>query len=247
MIRKINKNIEIVLDNNSIQLPQKLRDDIKDFWGKIKVNEPHIWDGDDICAIELEELDNKIVILCKNTRYSHYLYDERIGIDDKKYWCSCLWAGILLKTLDNYYVLTEAAEKTSLPHCIQIFGGGPDNTDIIGEHIDIISTIKRELKEEANLDMDNKDDFLHYKIEYLELPQERRHAYGIIAVGNLNMTKEQIKEHHKKYVELLKEKNEEIEVENLVFLDTGKPLEDLNKYSNPIRKYVKELFEVEDD
>lgn len=223
-----------------------LKSDIEKFWNKIKIEEPYIWDGDFICANEISELNEKIVLKCKKTKYSHYLYDERIGIDNKDYWCSCLWGGILLKTSDNYYVLGEASEQTSLPHCIQIFGGGPDGTDILDKNnIDIINTIKRELKEEINIDLENKNHILDYKIKYLEIPHKKRHAYGIIAVGNLAMTKEEIEKYHRNYIELLNDKNEEIEVGKLIFLSTKKTISELNSYSNPIRDYVKEILGLE--
>ena len=226
-------------------LPKILKKDIEQFWKKIKTEEPYIWEGDFICANEVKELDNRIVLTCKKTKYSHYLFDERIGIDDYNYWCSCLWGGVLLKTRDDYYVLGEASEQTSLPHCIQIFGGGPDEADILDKNINIINTIKRELKEEINLDLENKNQILDYEIKYLEIPHKKRHAYGIIAVGNLAMIKEEIKEHHRNYIKLLNDKGEEIEVGNLIFLSNQKPISELNNYSNPIREYVKEILELE--
>ena len=245
MVNSINNEIEIIIDKIPLELPQELKKDIQQFWNEIEQNEPYIWDGDFICVSNLEELDNKLILTCKKTKYSHYLYDERKVIDDKKYWCSCLWGGILLRTKDDYYVLGESSEQTSLPHCIQIFGGGPDKEDIINNKIDIINTIKRELKEEINIDLNDKKEIMDYEIKYLEIPHNKRHAYGIIAVGNLNMSKVEIEKHHRNYIELLKEKNEEIEVENLIFLSNQNPISDLNRFSNPIREYVKEILELD--
>ena len=242
MVRNINKKIEITLDEKPLKLPEELQIKIKEFWDETIVKEPYIWDGDFVCASKLEETENKLILTCKKTKYSHYLYDERIGIENQNYWCSGLWAGILLKTCDGYYVLGEEDEQTSIPHCVQTFGGGPDKEDITNNKIDIVNTIKRELKEEINIDLDNKKEILNWEIKFLEIPHNKRHAYGIIAVGILCMNKEEMKAHHNEFIKLLQERNEEIEVKNLVFLNTNNALEELNKLQNPIREYLKEIL-----
>ena len=62
----------------------------------------------------------------------------------------------------------------SFPHGLQIPGGGIDIKDIKNEMIDITLNIKRELKEELNLNLDD----IKYKIEFIEYPSQTRNAYG---------------------------------------------------------------------
>lgn len=245
MIIKIDKKIEILYDKTSIKLPEKLQEDINKFWKKIEINEPNLWDGEFICVERIEETKDRIILICKKTKYSHYLYDERIGIEDSRHWCSCLWGGILLKTKDGYCVIGESSENTSLPFCMQISGGGSESADRINGKINIHNTIKRELEEELNLKLEDTSEILNYEMKYLEIPKGRRHAYGIIAVGNLNMTKKQMKHYYQNYMEELKKNGEEIEFRDLKFIKISNAIEGINKFNNPKREYIKELLEIE--
>ena len=66
-----------------------------------------------MCVVEYKRDGNEIVITCKKSDYAHYLYDERIGLP-QRYACNNLVAGCLLETSDNYYIVGELEENTSL-------------------------------------------------------------------------------------------------------------------------------------
>ncbi len=246
MIIEITKPLEIKLEKEKVQLPTELKEKIERFWKDLIKEHPNFWDGENICVNKFEKLEDKQVLFCKKTKYSHYLYDERIGIKDKKYCGVCLWGGILLKTKDNYFLLGEMAETTSTPLCIETCGGGADEQDIDGDNINIIKTIERELKEELNLQLNNSSQITKYEIKYLEIPEGKRHAYGVLAVGNLNMTKEQMEEHYKKYLKYLKENQLEIEFKSMKFLPITNAKEILENMQNPKRDYLFELLEKEE-
>lgn len=247
MIIEINKPLEIKLEKEKIQLPNALKEKIEVFWKDVINEHPNFWDGEDILVQKFEDLNDKIVLSCKKTNYSHYLYDERIGINDKRYWSSCLWGGILLKTNDNYFVLGEMAETTSTPLYIETSGGGADEQDIEQDNINIIKNIERELKEELNLELNNSKQINKYKIKYLEIPEGKRHVYGVLAVGNLNMTKEQMEEHYNKYLEYLKNNQLEIEFKSVQFLPIKNASEVLKNMKNPKRNYLFEVLEKEEN
>lgn len=246
MLIKISKSIEVILENEEIKLTEDLKNDIDFFWKELIEENPCLWDGEDVCVQDLKELENKIIITCQKTKYSHYLYDERIGIPNKKYKCSCLWGGILLKTKDKYFVLGEMAESTSVPHCLQISGGGIDKIDLEDGKINIVKSIERELKEELNLELNNLEQITDYKIKYLEVPEARRNAYGVIAVGNLNMTKQEMEEHYKEYLNYLKDNKGEIEFKSLKFIPLKNATKILNNLSNPKRIYLNDLLDFEE-
>lgn len=245
MIIEISKPLSIILEKEKVQLPEDLKKQIKLFWKDVIKQHPNFWDGDAICVQKFEELDDKILLTCRNTNYSHYLYDERMGIKDKKYWGSCLWGGILLKTKDDYYVLGEMAEDTSTPLCIETPGGGADEVDIEQERVNMIKTIERELKEELNLELNNVKQITNYQIKYLEIPEEKRHAYGVLAVGDLDMTKLEMEEHYNKYLEYLQNHKLEIEFKSVQFLSFENAYEVLENMKNPKRNYIFELLEKE--
>lgn len=245
MIIEISKPVNIIVEKEKAELPQNLEKQIKLFWKDVIKQNPNFWDGDAICVQNFEEFQDKIVLTCRKTNYSHYLYDERIGIKDKKYWGSCLWGGILLRTKDNYYVLGEMAEDTSTPLCIETPGGGVDKADIEQQRVNIIKTIQRELKEELNLELDNMKQITKYRIKYLEIPEEKRHAYGVLAVGDLEMTKLQMEEHYNTYLKYLQNNKSEIEFKSVQFFSFENAYEVLKNMKNPKRNYIFEVLKKE--
>ena len=182
----------------------------------------------------------------RKTKYSHYLYDDRIGIEKSESWCCSLWGGILLITNDNYFVLGEMAETTSTPFYLDTIGGNSDINDVEQGKINITKTIERELKEEMNLQLRNPKQIINFQIKYLERPEERRHVYGVIAIGNLNMTKLEVENYYKEYFQYLKENKKEIEFRSIQFMPIGKSRQKLEKMKNPQRGYLLSLLEQEE-
>lgn len=246
MIKKINKTIEIIFSKDTIKLPKQLQENIDKFWKKTIQENPNFYNGDDILVEDMKEVEDKIVLNAKKTKFSHYLYDERIGISEPEFWCAGLWGGILLITNDGYFVLGEKAENTSTPLCLEDSGGSADELDIENGKINIIKTIERELKEELNLELNNPSQILEYEIKYMEIPEGKRHAYGILAVGKLNMTKIEMQEHYQKYLDKLKANKEEIEFKKVKFIEIGKARQTLENMNNPKRGYVLPLLELEE-
>lgn len=174
------------------------------------------------------------------TNYSTYLYNDNIGMPDEKYNIIHIWSGILLETLDSYLVVGEMDETTSVPKCLQIPGGGTSDEDIKGDILDINLNLKRELKEELNLDLDKID----YEIKYLECPTKGRSVYGFLAYGKVNMTKNELNNYFEDYKKYLEENDLEIEFSKLVFLNKEAELSELDKLKNPKREYLRELIEI---
>ena len=81
MIKDIkSKHVEINVKEGYFELPDVLQNKIKEFWNKCLVDNPNLWDGDVMCISECKIEDDKVIITCQKTKYSHYLYDERISI-----------------------------------------------------------------------------------------------------------------------------------------------------------------------
>ena len=199
-IIKITKPIIIKYEERETKLSKDIKEKIEIFWKKAVEENPNLYNGPDYTIEKIEENENEIKMIATKTNYAHYLYDERVGIKDKEYKCNVPWGGIILETKDNYLVLGEMDEKTSVPHCLQIPGGGIDKKDICNGIINVSQTIKRELEEEINLNLDD----INYEIKYIEIPDEKRHAYGFIAIGKLEMTKEELQKHFEEYKKFLK-------------------------------------------
>ena len=227
-----------------IKLPIDLKEQISIFWEQSKKDNHSLFNGELICVSEYKESKEVIEITCKRTSYAHHLYDERVGLP-KEYGCHNLVVGCLLETSDNYYVIGEMASNTSVPNCLLIPGGNVDNTDIKEDRVDILNALKRESREEVNIDLQDKSLVESSAIKYISLPNENSNAYLIITKVKLKMTKNEMIESYKEYLKYLKDNNLEIEFANLHFINKKKAKDELNKLKNPKRNYLEELLEID--
>ena len=247
MIKNIdNTNIEVIVKDEKIELPEEIQKGIEEHWSKAKMQNTNIWNGELMCVSDCEIANDEIIIICKKSDYAHYLYDERVGLS-KEYGCSSLVAGCLLETSDNYYVVGELAENTSYPGCMQISGGSADATDISNGKINIFNTITRECEEELNIQLQNKQQVEQYEIKYIKLPTDKFHTYILFAKGKLKMDSVQMKKHYDEYLKYLKDNNLEIEFGKIHFIKKGRTNEELDKLENPKREYLKELLEIDSE
>ena len=237
-IQKINKTVILKFEDREINLPNELKENIEKFWKEAIKRNPNLYNGEDYAVEKVTETEENIEMLVVKSNYAHYLYDERIGIEEEKYRCCSPWGGILLLTKDNYFVIGEMNSTTSIPYGLQISGGGIDVADIENGAINIESNIKRELKEEVNLNLDDID----YKIEFIEYPNETRNAYGFIATGKINQTKDELNREFEEYKEYLLKNDLEVEFNRLIFLKKENALQELDDLPNYKRPYLRDLI-----
>lgn len=240
MIKQITKPIILKYEDREINLPSEIKKNIKVFWDKLIKENPHLFNGENHCVETIIEKEYRIEMNVVKTNYATYLYNERIGMPDKKFKIIHLWSGILLETKDNYFVIGEMDTTTSVPKCLQIPGGGTSDEDIKDGILEMNINLQRELKEELNINLND----IKYKMDYLECPSEKRSVYGFLAVGKLNMTKDDLNKHFENYKKYIKENNLEQEFEKLIFLNKNKALEELDRLDNPKREYLRELIEI---
>ena len=244
MIKRIEKNFKLLYDDRVIDLPEDLKEKIKIFWKQCVEENPTLYNGDDYVVEKYEENEDEIVMHVVKSTFSHYLYDERVGIEDEIYRSITPWSGILLLTNDNFWVCGQMNKTTSYPEGFQIPGGGFDKKEFIGTHIDLVQNLKRELKEEVNLNLDDVD----YEFKYIECPTKKRNVYGFLAIGNINMSKNELLNHFEDYKKYLEDNNLEVEFDNLVFFRKGNAVNELDSYNNPKRPYLRELlFEADNE
>ncbi len=237
-IVKVEKPIILKFENRRIDLPIKLKENIENFWNNAIKENPNLYNGQDYVVEKVKETEENIEMLVVKSDYAHYLYDERVGIRKEEYRCCSPWGGILLLTKDDYFVIGEMNSTTSVPYCLQISGGGIDIKDIENGVINIDLNIKRELKEELNLNLDDID----YKIEFIEYPSKTRNAYGFLAIGKINQTKDELTQHFKHYKEYLISNNLEVEFNKLIFLKKQRALQELDELPNNRRPYLRDLI-----
>lgn len=238
-----NKTVEIIFKNENIQLPPEIKEKIDKHWEEVKRKTPELWNGVTTCFTEYQEDASSIKIVCKQSDYAHYIYDERIGLPPQ-YACSNISAGCLLETLDGYYIVGELDERTSYPYCMQISGGNVDKKDLEEDgKINILETIRREVQEEININLDDNKQVRGYQLKYISLPNDREHGCMIFAVGTLNMTAEEFKQYYARYLKYLRENSLEVEFGKVHLIEKERSTEILDGLSNPKRGYLKPLLE----
>lgn len=240
MIKKITKPIILKYENRLLNVPEETKENIKKFWDKLVTENPNLFNGENHCVENIIEHDGFIEMKVVRTNYATYMYSEKVGLPNKDFKIIHLWSGILLETKDNYYVIGEMGETTVVPGCLQIPGGGTSDEDISGDTLDINANLKRELKEELNLDLDS----IQYEMKYLEVPSEKRSVYGFLAIGRLDINKEELNKHFEEYKEYIRQNNLEQEFSKLVFLPKNNALIELDKLENQKREYLRELIEI---
>lgn len=240
MIKPISKPIILKYEDREISLPNEIKENIKLFWEQLVQKNPNLFNGENHCVESIIEKEDRIEMNVVKTNYATYLYNERMGMPDKKWNIIHLWSGILLETQDNYLVIGEMDDTTSVPKCLQIPGGGTSNEDIKDGILEMNLNLQRELKEELNLDLNA----IKYEMKYLECPSKGRSVYGFLAIGKLDMTRENLRKHFKSYKQYNKQNNLEQEFSRLVFLNKNTALEELDKLDNPKREYLRELIKI---
>lgn len=245
MVIKLDKELEIIKGEKNVELPKDILGKIESFWQKQFEVNPHLFNGEVWSVTNFEELEDKFRLTVQKTNYAHYLYDERVGLEEN-FACYNLNGGILLETIDKKYILGEMNETTSYPKGLQIPGGNLDQNDIKKDGtVDLIGNIARELQEELNLDLFDKSIILFYKMQYMELPEGRRHSYAPMLKGMLMMTEEEMEQYYKKYKEYLKESNQEVEFVKLHFIDKENVVTELDGLDNPKRPYLRDLLSMD--
>ena len=239
---ELHKKLEIIRDSENVVLPKDIVEKIKIFWQKQVEENPHLFNGEVWSVTKFEELEDKFRLTVQKTNYAHYLYDERVGVEGDLA-CYNLNGGILLETLDKKYIVGEMNETTSYPKGLQIPGGNLDQNDIKKDgSVDLIGNIARELQEELNLNLFDSSIVQSYKMQYMELPEGRRHSYSPKLKGLLKMTSEEMKDYYEKYKEYLEETNQEVEFAKLHFIDKENVVAELDSLDNPKRPYLRNLL-----
>ena len=246
MLYKIeNKKIQVILKNEIIELPSKLKEKINKNFENMKKTGANIWNGEVICVSKCNIEDDEVEIICKKSNYAHYLYGERIGCP-KGYECNNLSAGCLLETIDGYYIVGELDDNTSYPAMLQVTGGGIDKKDIVGENIEIEQTILREAREELNVDLSDEKNILYNKISYMYVTEDNEQSgVQLFSKAKTKMTAKEIRKYFESYYKYLKENNLEIEFGKLHFLKKEKAIEELKELNNPKRNYLVPLLQID--
>ena len=238
-----NKKLIVKYYDEYISLPEQIQSKIDYKWNEILKENPTLWDGDIGCVYNVKVDSNNIEVLCKKSKYSHYLYQERVGLP-KDYECRNISAGSLLETKDGYFALCELDDNTSFPRVLQVPGGNIDKKDIENDEINYLKTIIRETIEEVNIDLNDKQIVKEYRVNgFYNADDGIQPGVQVFAIVKLNINRDEMEKNFKDYYEWLLHNDGELEIKKLHFLNKNNCLKEFEKLNNPKRGYLKLLLE----
>lgn len=206
------KNVIVKYIDEPFFLDEQLKENINEYWKTVD----NIFTRGKIFVVKsIEEDEKNVKINICFSDYAHYIYAKRHKVENKNR-CNSLWAGIVLETIDNKYLLGEMSEVTASSGEYHISGGSCDEVDLKDDFMDYQKTMFREVKEEFNF---NPNEISNLKMKYLKLPSEKESDIGILYKGTVNKSSKEIQEEYDKYLNMLKKTGGEIEFKRLVFVD----------------------------
>lgn len=205
------KNVEVTYMNKDIKISEDDQKLIDAYWKTM----PSFFTRGKIFVVDkFEEDENNLLINVLNSDYAHYIFVRKNP--GKVRDCYNLWAGILLETLDNKYVVGRMSKITSSEGEYHISGGSCDKNDIVNGKMNYENTMYRELKEEMGLE---KSDLKNVEMKFMKKASFKEQDIGIIYKAIVNMSSKELDNYYNKYLEKLRNENGEIEFDNLLYID----------------------------
>lgn len=227
MLIKIEKIPKVIKRNPfEIGLNNELKLKVEANWKSFIKEKEGYWDGELLSVTKLDENNN--IIEVGKSKFSYLIYSKMNSELDIR----SLFVAILLKTLDNKFVIIKNNHER-----INIIGGIVEEEDLRGNWFNPDICLSRELKEELNLDLNNRNDILSYHMKYLKTPNPGRN-YGLIYNGTLNFYSQELIEY---YMENKDKLDNEIVELKLLSKDEVEKLD----LSNDDISYLKELINYE--
>ena len=147
----LNKKVKIRYTQKLVQLSQKRKNEIEEFWTKI--NQDDLFHRGEVFNVKsLTERERSYDILLTQTDYAHYLYTVRNKILDDE-GCKVIFGSGLIETKDSVFVFGEMANHTAYPGRLQCAGGGLSWEDKAGDYFDVKQSVLREINEELGLNL----------------------------------------------------------------------------------------------
>lgn len=209
-----------------LQLNANLTDRVNKYWKEFICERKGYWDGRFLSVVRFD-IQNFILEIGE-AQYSWLIYSRNHNDLDIR----SLFVSILLKTLDNKYVIIRNHHNK-----INIIGGVADSKDLDGDYFSPKACLKRELFEELHLDLENKKHVLNYQMKYLKTPDPGRN-YGVVYVGNLNFDSNSLLNYFSEIKDII-----DNEVFDLLLLNSEEVLQ-LDLTDNDI-SYLKDLINYE--
>ena len=220
MIQEIKKGFKFILkDPIEIVKSEELKRRINDNWNEFIKGKEGYFNGDIYVICNQKETESEIIYEVGQAKYADLVYAK----EHKELTIYSLFSSILLKTKDDFYTFILNSHNR-----VNIIGGLADIYDFTNGIFIPEKCLERELKEEINIDINDKNIISSYNQKYLSLPGKDNNIYpfGVVYTGEINYTKDELKEH------LLNNKVHcDNEIKDIIFISDD-AINELNKIEN---------------
>lgn len=154
-IQRIDHEILIKYSGKKVTLPSSYRTEVDAYWNTLLQGGRKHFNGTVFTITNHQISHESIEILVDQTDYAHFLYTIS-NKTSSNHDCRVIYTSTLVITSDGYYVIGEMGTDTFAPQKLQLFGGGLDEQDVVGDIIDHRHSVEKELHEELGLDPSDK-------------------------------------------------------------------------------------------
>jgi 8-oxo-dGTP pyrophosphatase MutT (NUDIX family) len=145
--------VEIMLERQSWEFAIKRRGEIDRYFAHLKGKRPLLWNGQKLLTRRYAVRDGVLRGTCFETDYASFLAWRDWDFPDPGVYD--VFAAAALCAADGAYLVGQMAQYTASAGRIGFPSGTPEPADIdAGGMLDLLGNLRRELKEETGIDMD---------------------------------------------------------------------------------------------
>jgi 8-oxo-dGTP pyrophosphatase MutT (NUDIX family) len=124
---------------------------IAETWAEESAANPALFNGDIFAAVDLQDRGQGVfAVTCRQARYDMLLHWRRLGRPVSGF--RILFGTAVLRAADGALVLGEMADTTAQAGKVSFPAGAFDQSDRMGNRVDVDGNIRREFAEETGLD-----------------------------------------------------------------------------------------------
>lgn len=233
MITEIN-SIKFIY-KGEVKLDKVTEDKVQEYWKQLQQETDLLHEGKILIVSELIKNEENYIIELKQTSFSYFMYVKEKKVGDIR----CMFSGAYILTSDGYVicVLNDYYENEMHFKTLNLVGGMADVGDIVAGDYSSQKCLKRELKEELGIELDEQN--WNTQLKYLKSPSKSENPVGY-PIGTIYeiktaYTREQLQK-------LFEKQSHDKEVNNLVFF-SKENYKEIYNYEHK-KQYLSELFEM---
>lgn len=238
----ITKKIIVRFSNKQVTLPQDIQNKIDAYWDELIESGKDYRRGEVFTVTKKDETDGVIEMLVEKTDYAHYLYCQNFN-NLGNFGVHIIHTAVLVDTADGKTILGKMGKHTSRAGIFQLCGGGIDDNDLRGDVFDFDHNISKELKEELDIDTEDKERVKNLRQAYFKEGGPTNKMTVVYKIELVETSREFLKKYAKHAEHLIQNgKNPEFE-EIIVLAKNKKEIQDFfSKNMEMCDECIKPLF-----